>query len=335
MPDLDIDSLTAPLASDGPCGANLEYDPAFDAMEKASLPRPETQYGDKITPAQPPDWPAVRQHALALAARTRDLRVAVQLVRSGARVEGFESAARGLQLVCGLLQSHWAHVHPTLDASDHNDPTARVSALVPLAHAEGLADLRAAGLTPVRGSVTVRDIELAFGRAEALPGESVPTESGITPAVAAAMAQRPQLAAAMTHAVEAAQASARLLDDKLGAGVGPDLSPLIKLLQAVALAAQAAQGHALATSGATGNATGNAPSAAPKPAGAIDSREDAIRTLQRVSEWIERNEPSNPAPLLIQRAQRLMKKTNFLDIIKDLMPDGLGQIEKLAGPGRE
>jgi len=56
--------------------------------------------------------------------------------------------------------------------------------------------------------------------------------------------------------------------------------------------------------------------------------------LQRVSEWIERNEPSNPAPLLIQRAQRLMKK-NFMEIIRDLVPEGLGQIEKLAGPGRE
>ena len=43
------------------------------------------------------------------------------------------------------------------------------------------------------------------------------------------------------------------------------------------------------------------------------------------------NEPTNPAPLLIQRAQRLMKK-NFMEIIRDLLPDGLGQIEKLAGP---
>ena len=56
--------------------------------------------------------------------------------------------------------------------------------------------------------------------------------------------------------------------------------------------------------------------------------------LQHVSEWIERNEPSSPAPLLIQRAQRLMTK-NFMEIIRDLVPQGLGQIETLAGPGRE
>ena len=31
-------------------------------------------------------------------------------------------------------------------------------------------------------AVTVRDLELAFGRADALPGESIPTEAGVTPA---------------------------------------------------------------------------------------------------------------------------------------------------------
>ena len=47
-------------------------------------------------------------------------------------------------------------------------------------------------------------------------------------------------------------------------------------------------------------------------------------------EWIEHNEPSNPAPLLIRRAQRLMSKS-FIDIIRDLAPGGVDEIEKLAG----
>lgn len=46
---------------------------------------------------------------------------------------------------------------------------------------------------------------------------------------------------------------------------------------------------------------------------------------------IERNEPSHPAPLLIQRAQRLMTKS-FVEIIRDLAPDGMGQVQMLAGP---
>ena len=64
--------------------------------------------------------------------------------------------------------------------------------------------------------------------------------------------------------------------------------------------------------------------------GSIRTREDVVRTLDRVCDWIEKNEPTNPAPLLIRRAQRLMSKS-FLDIIRDLAPDGLSQIENLAG----
>ena len=63
MPALDLESLLAPLPGDAPCGANLEYDPAFQALEEAAAGKPERQY-DRIYPAEPPDWPAVREFAL-------------------------------------------------------------------------------------------------------------------------------------------------------------------------------------------------------------------------------------------------------------------------------
>ena len=329
MPALDLESLLAPLPGDAPCGPNLEYDPAFQALEEAAAGKPERQY-DKVYPAEPPDWPAVRELALGLAARTRDLRVAVWLARSGARVEGLGAALQGLQLLHGLIERHWEQVHPLLDANDDNDPTARLTALAPLTHDAGLADLRAAGLTSARGSITVRDLELVFGNAEARPGEPVPTRDGAAPAVAAAQAQIADLAAQMAQASDLALSIEKLLDAKLGAANSPDLAPLRKLLDGVVAAGQAAQGGAEAAAAEPGAAA----VAGAKPSGAIQSREDAIRTLQRVCEWLERNEPSHPAPLLIQRAQRLLTK-NFMEIIRDLVPDGLGQIEKLAGPGRE
>ena len=64
------------------------------------------------------------------------------------------------------------------------------------------------------------------------------------------------------------------------------------------------------------------------------TREDAIRMLDKVCDWIQRNEPGHPSPLLIRRAQRLMSK-NFIEIIRDLAPDGIDQVERLAGPGYE
>jgi type VI secretion system protein ImpA len=64
--------------------------------------------------------------------------------------------------------------------------------------------------------------------------------------------------------------------------------------------------------------------------GDIRSREDAIRALERVCDFLARNEPTNPAPLLIRRAQRVMTMP-FLDIIRELAPDAAGQVENITG----
>ena len=334
MSDAELESLLSPLAGAAPCGPDLEYDPAFLALQEAGAGKPEQQYGDTVIPAQDPDWPVVHEQALQLAARTRDLRVAVWLARSGARLSGLAGAVRGLQLAQGLLERHWDRLHPQLDAGDNNDATARVNALLPLLHpVAGLADLRAASLTGQRGALTVRDIELALGHAEPHPGEPVPTQEGVVQGVAAAIAAAPALAQTLQAGQAALQALATALDQRLASTQGPDFAPLKNLLQHVAEAGRRAGGGA--ASAAQVPALVTTPSALVVQAGlgAIASREDAIRALERACEWIERNEPSNPAPLLIRRSQRLLNRS-FIDIVRELLPEGLDQIEKLAGTPR-
>ena len=68
--------------------------------------------------------------------------------------------------------------------------------------------------------------------------------------------------------------------------------------------------------------------------GAVTRREDAIRLLDLVIEYYERNEPSSPLPLLIARARRLADK-GFLDLLRDLAPDGFGQAERVFGTPEE
>jgi type VI secretion system protein ImpA len=41
-------------------------------------------------------------------------------------------------------------------------------------------------------------------------------------------------------------------------------------------------------------------------------------------------EPSHPAPLMIERVQRL-SELNFMDIIRDLAPDGVNQLDNIFG----
>jgi len=333
MADIDVDALLAPLSESAPSGADLEYDAAFLALDDASRGKAEQQFGDTLIAATEPDWRAMKEHALLLFERTRDVRVAIALMRAGARLSGFDGFASGLALVHGLLERHWDTLHPQLDASDNNDPTMRLNALHPLADDDTvIADLRAAPLGPTRGSITVRQIELAFGKVEALPGEAAPSEAGALQGLRDAGGDTPSLLAAMAASHEHVRGIEAIIGAKVGASRGPDLKLLRSVTDCLARAAQAAGGTSTVNTAEGASAPG--PAARAGVPGTIATRDDALKALDRVCEWIERHEPTNPAPLLIRRAQRLMSKS-FIDIIRDLAPDGLSQVERIAGVDSE
>ena len=328
-PDLFLD----PLSAAAPSGDDLEYDLVFRELLEAGEYKPETEYGGRVYEAREPLWPIVRDRSVALARRSHDLRIAVWIARSGARIDGLAAYLAGLRLIDGLLSRHWASVHPMLDATDHDDPTARLNALAPLsAPREGLADLRSIVLTSQRGTLTVRDVELAFRAADPVAGEAVPTQNGVGQAIAAEEGRSPGLVAALSEAPRLLAAIVETLGSHLAGSALPDFEPLEKILAALARAASAAGGDLSTepTHAVVDAVDGPSQPASAKVAGGIANREDAVRLLEQVCSWLERNDPSNPAPLLIRRAQRLMQK-NFLDIIRDLAPDTLDQIEKLAG----
>ncbi|RTL30401.1 MAG: type VI secretion system protein TssA [Burkholderiales bacterium] len=333
---IDVDTLLAPVGESEPCGPDLEYDSAFLALEEASRGKAEQQFGDTIIPAEDPDWRKVQTLSSELMTRTKDVRVAVHLLRATTRLQGLAAAADGLRLIQGLLTQYWDHVHPKLDADDDNDPTMRLNALAPLVDgASFLTDLRKSSLGVGRASLTGRDIELASGKAQPYEGESVTPMAGVTQALLDAEAQQAGLLAALGGMADTVAAIDALVTEKATIS-GPEFRPLRLLLQTISDTAKQAAGAndsadaAVAEAGGDGASATGAGAHVAVPAGALRTRDDAVRALEKVCEWIELNEPSNPAPLLIRRAQRLMSK-NFMDIIRDLVPDGVDTIAKLAG----
>lgn len=328
-PDI-VDALLEPIGEASPCGDDLEYDPDFIALETSAQGKPEQQFGDTIIPAVEPEWPQVAEAAQALLRRTKDVRVAMHLLRASTRLQGLEGFLAGMRLLAGLLDSQWDHIHPMLDADDDNDPTMRLNALAPLADdALVVRDVYDAWVGTARsvGRIRVRDIAIGRGLLEPASGD--------------AGYSAPQVQGGLEEIVQSQPEVAERL-----AGIAPAVNGLRQVLcglgQHVADGAQARHVHGLAEAAEGDAAAGEAhPGAeagegggrgtAPAPIrGEIQSRADALLMLDKVIAYLQRTEPGNPAPLLIERAKKLIG-VSFLDIIANLAPDAMSTIEHVTG----
>jgi type VI secretion system protein ImpA len=338
---LDVALFLTESRESPPCGPNLEHDLSFFQIEDAARGKPEQQIGDIVKPGEDPNWSKVVDLAQGFLLRSKDLRIAVLLTRGLVHTEGLPGLAAGLTLIHGLLERYWDHVHPALETDAGGDPTERINALAPLTDPESVVrDLRDADLVASRehGRLQTRHVELALGRLARSATEGTTTVAPLDQIhrqIAAAFGADGTVPAALRQAREQAQAIQGLVADRVGSARAIDLKPLVQPLETLLEVCEAALG----TAGAAGEGAGSQSleaNAAPlsgaslATGGEIRSRQDALRLLDLVCNYLERHEPSNPAPLFIRRAQRLMRK-DFVEIVKDLLPDSLSQLERLAG----
>jgi type VI secretion system protein ImpA len=344
MSHIDVDALLLEVDPDAPCGPNLEYDPAFVALEQAVLGKPEVQYGDTINAAVPPDWKAVRRAAGALIERSRDLRLAVHLLRANLALAGIDGMADGLRLLERLLDERWDSVHPELDADDGMDPMLRINSLAILADlGTVLKDLKEATLIvlPGLGPFSLRTLEIASGELAPPAGQEKIAVASIEKALADVDdASLAAATAALSRGFDSVVNIETLLVRKVGSSQALNLDPLTRplkrgrdfLAQQVA-ARQGGAGEEAADPGHDAVAAAAA-GAAPRQAGSggdIADRADVLRVLAKLITYYQRNEPSSPVPLLLERARRLVPKS-FLEILEDLAPDGMAQLKVIQGP---
>ena len=128
-----------------------------------------------------------------------------------------------------------------------------------------------------------------------------------------------------------------LIEEKVASGDTPDFERLENVLKPVVRGIERMQSESAGSSREDGNnegapsagigSNGQAQASAP---GTIQSREDCRRALDRVCEYLDRHEPSNPASLFARRAQRMLNM-QFLDIMRELSPDSISHLEMLTG----
>ena len=335
---MNIEEFLAPISPDNPCGENLEYDADFQAMNQASLGKAEQQFGDTIIPAEPADWNTVEKYATSLLTRTKDLRVLLALTHAWTRRRGLAGYADGLLLVQEAIARYWEPLYPLLEEYGETDPFYRINALAGLSDKSDLTvAVRNASLLRSNGD------EISLRDAQALLDGSK-TECPDYPG------GRPRLIVEQARSDEPWTASVGVFSDRLlairellighlGESGVPEMEQLLKTVGLVASACQVTDiSKLLPNREAQAEPQTEQQPTATQPVQPVTdwrsvqvtSRADAQLMLEKAKQYFAQYEPSHPAPLMIERVQRL-SELNVMDIIRDLAPDGVNQLENIFG----
>ena len=335
---VEVEQLLKPISAEEPCGKNLSYDPGFLALDGLIAGKPETQF----SAAEEPDWKAVRDACLVLFNQSKDLRVAIPLSLALIKLEGAVGLREGLALLKGMLEHSWPDLYPKLDPEENNDPTERVNII------SSLSTPLATFGDPLRFLQRVREIPLAnspqmgwfcladiVGDKIILPNGQEKPRASPGQIKAAFRDTKPDELEGCGRAISDSIVLAKEIDqwlmETVGSARAPDMGALMGILTEIQKSLAPfmssvpgqlqAEGQNIESDSTPGRLTGD---------GALQSRQDVVRILERICEYYERTEPSSPVPLLLRRAQR-MAEMDFLQIVDELTPAMRSQLEPIVG----
>lgn len=333
MAGQDFAALTRPVSADNPCGPDLDLagDPDFAnfvARAEGLFPASFFTRDDegRLQPFDRTkiDFAAEFRVLDTLLETTRDLRlltIYARLLSLNRDLLGFAACAEG---IAGLVRDRWPDVNPKGEDGDYSlrgvvlqglDDNASV--VLPLQHTPLVLSRRA-------GAISYRSIMIANGEAKAREDEApvdrgtidrafAETERDALTATAAALRQ-------ISGALETIRAASA---EKAGYEQAVSFDRLPPLVAKMLGAVEAAARPTALPSG------GPAAAASPDPAraaatstvapGRIASMADAREGLAALNGYFRRHEPSSPAAILVQQAQRLMGKS-FPEVLRILVP---------------
>ena len=218
--------------------------------------------------------------------------------------------------------------------------TLRINSLAALNSRDGVVgSLDRAILVSSRalGRFSHRDMRLASGEISPRDDEEVPDPTHIDAAFQDCdLDELTETAAAVDQCRDTLTDLESFIREQVGTEYAPDVSVLsaeLDELHGIFKEQLARRGVQQEGDDAEETASAGA-SATPAAPGEIRSREDAIRAIDKLCDYFSKNEPSSPVPLLLERAKRLIAK-DFMEILRDLTPDGVSQAELIGGIERD
>jgi type VI secretion system protein ImpA len=338
----ELETLTAPVSDEEPCGPDLDLNGDVEYMNymaraEGLLPTSFFREGKPFDRGTI-DFTAEFELVKPFLEQTRDLRLMTLLARFyllNRDLGGFETSVRA---IATLLTERWDEVHPR---GEEGNFTIRMAALETLDDSPTVVfPLQFVPLVNNRrfGAVTFRDYMIAKGEAKAVKTEESPEpidlatidktlmETELEPLVATLRqfeSARDALVDIRKQWIEHAGFDQAVNIDKAPETVGR----IIALLQDVAVRRDPSLAPAEPVAE---EAAGTGAAASPVAVGSIRSLAQAAAALAAVADYFDRQEPSSPALLLVRHAQQLIGKS-FVDALRIMMPTAVGQAVVAVG----
>ncbi len=342
----ELSELFNDISPEAPCGADLEYDAERISLDTEIQGTPEDQFsGQKY---EPPNWRNVQKKAWTLLKRTKDLQVIIYLLRALLELEGLAGFRDGLALLYQSINEHWDLLYPLLDPDD-GDPTQRLNILEGLCSRElVLNPLSLCILVEAKtaGQFSLRDMQYATEKL-ATPAGAVKPDLSLIKAVfneVEISLLQSNYQAILESETLLKQIEATVGEKVSGLGNGVNLEAIKSLFKELRYNFEQYAGvRLLANDGAmespedddsveeSAASTQLSGKSGSRGVGDISSRKDVIKALELICKYYADYEPTSPVPILVQRAKTLVE-ADFMDVVRNLMPDAVTQIEFLKGP---
>ena len=346
-PVIDLEQLLQPISEESPSGEDVRYSGIYDEIREARRADDNLAQGEWQTELKLADYPKVLNLGLdTLLNKSKDLQVAAWVSEALVKQHGFAGLRDALKLLAGLQETFWDTGFPEIDEGDMEN---RANAIAWVDTHVGFA-LKSA---PYTGVARYSFLDWEDSKTFDVPENLDSLDSGERERLQALKTQaekerrvtgelwRKEIAQTRRAAVEASNFTIdecwaafadlnRVIEEKYERNQAPGLSDFKKSLEGVHTqvrllltdkraeepdetfeelgeAGEAGEGGVVATgSGA--------------PAGAIQSRRDALKRLSDIADFFKRTEPHSPVSYLVQRAVRWgeMPLDSWLqDVIKD------------------
>lgn len=297
---------------------------------------------------------AVESQSLSLLKGTgKDLRIVQVLQLAWVASHGLDGLQASLDLANGLLERFGHATHPKADEDAPEDFWAQANAVSGmLSGANSMAVFRQAGVLSAvaPGNWVVRNFETlelpengesavanfaeeikAFVAGLVASQEAIAADKVKDTAVSAFLDGRLQV-------VDSCIGAAKKLSARFGPGAvqGGDkiLVPLGRLKKVMGFVLEGAampSDEGTAVDSESPDESSISRPARQNGVGALQSREDARKIILEVCKFLERTEPSHPAPYFLKRAERLLGAKDFFVILRDMAPEALAEIERITG----